>query len=228
MIGIVLACFDITGLGLKFPSMIETIANGSLLIALLLVALITIILGCGIPPFASYMIVAMMCAPVLVSLGCTTLQAHYFIFLFTVFGQMTPPVAITAVAAAPLCNVSYLTAGVEAVKCGWLAWIMPFFIIWCPMLIFESTDYLYGFVALLGCLMLIIAWQAAFLGHLKTSMRFMERLLLLVSGFLFCIFEFAQGVASYVWFAAGAVLFLLIYIRQMSKAKKIRVQMSEA
>lgn len=228
MIGIVLACFDITGLGLKFPSMIETIANGSLLIALLLVALITIILGCGIPPFASYMIVAMMCAPVLVSLGCTTLQAHYFIFLFTVFGQMTPPVAITAVAAAPLCNVSYLTAGVEAVKCGWLAWIMPFFIIWCPMLIFESTDYLYGFVALLGCLMLIIAWQAAFLGHLKTSMRFMERLLLLVSGFLFCIFEFAQGVASYVWFAAGAVLFLLIYIGQMSKAKKIRVQMSEA
>ena len=49
---------------------------------------------------------------------CTTMQAHYFIFLFTVFGQMTPPVAVTAVAAAPLCRVSYLRAGIEAVKCG--------------------------------------------------------------------------------------------------------------
>ena len=218
MIGVVLACFDITGLALKFPSMVEALADGRLIIALLLVALITIILGCGIPPFASYMIVAMMCAPVLTKLGCTTMQAHYFIFLFTVFGQMTPPVAVTAVAAAPLCRVSYLRAGIEAVKCGWLAWVMPFFIIWCPMLILESNEYFYGMISLIGCVVLVVAFQSAFLAYLKTAMSKMEILLNIIAGFLLVIFEFTSGFISYAFFAAGIVLFVVVWLSQKKKA----------
>ena len=217
MIGIVLASFDITGLGIKFPSMVAELANGNLIIALLLIALITILLGCGIPPFASYMIVAMMCAPVMIELGCTVLQAHYFLFLFTVFGQMTPPVAVTAVAAAPLCGVSYLRAGIEAVKCGWLAWIMPFFIIWSPMLVLESNDYFYGLVSVVGMVIMVITFQSSFLAYMKTKMVIWERIVGIASGFALVVFEFAHGAFSYIYFIMGIALFVMIFISQRKR-----------
>lgn len=227
IIGIVLASFDITGLGLKFPSMVEELANGSLLIALLLIAFITILLGCGIPPFASYMIVAMMCAPVMVKLGCTVLQAHFFIFLFTVFGQMTPPVAITAVAAAPLCGVSYLRAGIEAVKVGWLAWIMPFFIIWCPELVLESNDYLYAAVSMIGIVLMVISFQASFLGYFKTKMVVWERFVGILAGFDFVVFEFTTGSVSYAMFVLGLVLFGIVFFSQRKRFKNTPLQTVE-
>lgn len=227
IIGIVLASFDITGLGLKFPSMVEELANGSLIIALLLIAFITILLGCGIPPFASYMIVAMMCAPVMVKLGCTVLQAHFFIFLFTVFGQMTPPVAITAVAAAPLCGVSYLRAGIEAVKVGWLAWIMPFFIIWCPELVLESNDYLYAAVSMIGIVLMVISFQASFLGYFKTKMAVWERFVGISAGFAFVVFEFTTGSLSYAMFGLGLVLFGILFLSQRKRFKNTPLQTVE-
>jgi TRAP transporter 4TM/12TM fusion protein len=226
-IGIVLASFDITGLGLKFPAMVAELANGSLLIALLLIAFITMLLGCGIPPFASYMIVAMMCAPVMIKLGCTVLQAHFFIFLFTVFGQMTPPVAITAVAAAPLCNVSYLRAGIEAVKVGWLAWIMPFFIIWCPELVLESNDYFYAAVSMLGIVLMVISFQASFLGYFKTKMAVWERIVGILSGLFFVVFEFTTGSVSYLMFGLGIVLFGIVLLSQYKRSKNTALQTVE-
>lgn len=216
-IGLVLGAFEATNLGNRLPSMLIEWANGNLNLALLLVAVVTIILGCGVPPFASYMMVAMMCASILQKLGCTVLQAHYFIFLFTVFGQMTPPVAVTAVAAAPICNVSYLQAGIQAVKVGWLAWIMPFFIIWCPALILEKAsamETIFGIVAIIAMSVLL---QSVNLNFYKTKLNIPERLMAFIAGVLFIYYCFEQ---NNIVFAAAVVLALIFWYLNASKAKK--------
>lgn len=210
-IGLVLGAFEVTNLGNRLPSLMIEWANGNLIIALVLVAVVTIILGCGVPPFASYMMVSMMCASILEELGCTVLQAHYFIFLFTVFGQMTPPVAVTAVAAAPICNVSYLTAGVQAVRVGWLAWIMPFFIIWCPALILESADYLQAALTLVAIVVMTIILQVANLGYFRIKATVLERLIALTAGFLLIVYCFQPSVLLYAVALGLAALFYVIH-----------------
>lgn len=218
-IGLVLGAFEVTNLGNRLPSMLIEWANGNLILALLLVAFITIILGCGVPPFASYMMVAMMCSSILVDLGCTVLQAHYFIFLFTVFGQMTPPVAVTAVAAAPICSVSYLTAGVQAVVVGWLAWLLPFFIIWCPALIFESAQFGQAILALIAIILMCILLQAANLGFYRLKTTAAERLLAMAAGLMFIVFCFSFNIPVFISATVCAAAFFALQIRRDKKLK---------
>ena len=218
-IGLVLGAFEVTNLGNRLPSLMIEWANGNLVIALVLVAVVTIILGCGVPPFASYMMVSMMCASILEDLGCTVLQAHYFIFLFTVFGQMTPPVAVTAVAAAPICNVSYLTAGIQAVKVGWLAWIMPFFIIWCPALILESQNLWHAGIVLMAIIMMSIILQAANLGYFRIKTTLPERVIALISGLLFIVYCFNSML---LFFAVAFALAILFFISQRLRERKLQ------
>lgn len=216
-IGLVLGAFEATNLGNRLPAMLIEWANGSLPIALLLVAVVTIILGCGVPPFASYMMVAMMCASILEELGLTVLQAHYFIFLFTVFGQMTPPVAVTAVAAAPICNVSYLTAGVQAVRVGWLAWIMPFFIVWCPALILEKVALLETVLGIVSIVLMSMLLQSVNLGFYKTKLTIVERIIALISGLIFILYCFRQ---STLIFAVAIALAVVFFVSNVLRAKK--------
>jgi len=216
-IGLVLGAFEVTNLGNKLPSMLITWANGNLTFALFLVAIVTIILGCGVPPFASYMMVSMMCASVLTDLGCTVLQAHYFIFLFTVFGQMTPPVAVTAVAAAPICNVSYLTAGIQAVRVGWLAWLLPFFIIWCPSLILESTQYLQATLALISIILMSVLLQSANLGYFRLKTTTTERFIALFGGLTFIIYCFLLNIVYFIIAIAATIIFIIIQTKRKKR-----------
>ncbi len=223
LIGVVLATFDITGIGLKFPAMIGEISGGNLVIALLLIAFVTILLGCGIPPFASYMIVAMMCAPVMVNLGVTMMQAHYFLFLFSVFGQMTPPVAITAVAAAPICGTSYGVTSWEAVKAGWIAWLLPFFVIWSPILIMEPVNIMVELIKLAAIIILVIMAQASYVGYFFTIMTLTDRTLAIAGVLALIAFCFTT---SYILLAIGAALGFAVLMSQLKKREVKQPQIS--
>lgn len=214
LIGVVLASFDITGIGLKFPAVIGDISGGNLVVALLLIAFVTILLGCGIPPFASYMIVAMMCAPVMVKLGTTVMQAHYFLFLFSVFGQMTPPVAITAVAAAPICGTSYGVTSWEAVKAGWVAWLLPFFVIWSPIVILEPVSVVVEMIKLVAIVALVIMAQSSYVGFLFAIMTMTERLTAIAGVLGLIAFCFTT---NYILLAIGAALCLVVFMSQLKK-----------
>jgi len=109
-VGMVVEILQMTGLGIKFPGMVETWSQGNLTIALILVAISSIILGMGMPPSAAYIIVAIAAAPAIVNLGVPILAAHMFVFYYSVMGMVTPPVAGGAIVASRMAGLLMLTS----------------------------------------------------------------------------------------------------------------------
>lgn len=100
--GIIVGVVTLTGLGLKFSGIILDLAHGQLFLTLLYTALILLILGLALPITASYIVAAVMTAPALIKLGVPDAAAHMFIFYYAVLSEVSPPVALSPVAAAAL------------------------------------------------------------------------------------------------------------------------------
>ncbi len=100
--GIIVGVVTLTGLGLKFSGIILDLAHGNLFLTLLYTALILMVLGLALPITASYIVAAVMTAPALIKLGVPDAAAHMFIFYYAVLSEVSPPVALSPVAAAAL------------------------------------------------------------------------------------------------------------------------------
>ncbi|MEW6546224.1 MAG: TRAP transporter fused permease subunit [Bacillota bacterium] len=100
--GIIVGVVTLTGLGLKFSSVILDLAGGNLLLTLLLTAAVLLVLGLALPITASYIVAAVITAPALIKLGVPEFAAHMFIFYYAVLSEVSPPVALSPVAAAAL------------------------------------------------------------------------------------------------------------------------------
>lgn len=137
--GIIIGMVTMTGLGLKFSTLIEQISGGNLFIALLLTLLASILLGMGIPTTAKYIILATLVAPALVNMGAPLLAAHLFILYFGADADVTPPVGLASYAAAGLAGAHPLSAGWEAFKIGITAYIIPIAFIYGPALILQGS-----------------------------------------------------------------------------------------
>ena len=164
-LGILLGALDLTGLAIKFPAIVSRFSNGNLLIGLFLTAVVTIVLGMGVPPFAAYITAAMLCAPALVDMGANLMNAHFFILFLAAIGAITPPVAISCFVAAPLAKAGYVKTCVEGVKCAIISWFIPFFAVYVPgMLLLPDNVFNTVFNTIAAVLMIFIA-QAGMAGH---------------------------------------------------------------
>ncbi|MDR3331592.1 MAG: TRAP transporter fused permease subunit [Synergistaceae bacterium] len=123
---IVVAMLNLTGLGIKFSSLILSAAKGHLVFALFLTMVITILLGMGLPVAASYVVAASVCAPSLVQLGIPLVAAHMFILHFASLSGITPPVALCAYAAAGIGEEKPLPVAVTACRIGLCAFFVPY------------------------------------------------------------------------------------------------------
>jgi TRAP-type uncharacterized transport system fused permease subunit len=175
LIGIIMSSVTLTGLGLKFPGMVETLSGGTLWIALILVAIMTIILGCGMPPFASYLLVAILCVPALTDMGVPFIQAHFFVFFFAVFALITPPVGLCCVVAAPIAGADYLKVGIEAVKGALIAWFLPFLIIWSPGIILQEQGPVLIAIQLIASVSAVFLLQVSVVGYYRSILSLTER-----------------------------------------------------
>jgi len=137
--GIIIGMVTMTGLGLKFSTLIEMLSGGSLLWALPLTLIASLILGMGVPTTAKYIILATLVAPALVTMGAPILAAHLFILYFGTDADITPPVGLAAYAAAGLAGAHPLTTGWEALKMGITAYIAPLLFITGPALLLIGT-----------------------------------------------------------------------------------------
>lgn len=137
--GIVVGVLNLTGAGLKFASVIVSLSNGNLLLALIMTMLASIVLGMGLPTTASYLICAAVAAPALQQLGVSTMGAHMFVFYFACISAITPPVALAAYAGAGLAKAKPLEVGFTACKIGIVAFIVPFMFAFGPALLWEGT-----------------------------------------------------------------------------------------
>ena len=126
VIGVIIGTVSLTGLGLNFGYVMMNYASDSLLIGGLLVMIMSIILGMGVPGVAAYVIVATVGAPVLVNAGVPPLAAHMFVLFYVCLSNITPPVALASFVAAGIAGTSQTKVSLTAVKLGLAGFILPF------------------------------------------------------------------------------------------------------
>lgn len=136
---IVTGLVGITGLGLKFTAAIIALAGNSLLLALIFTMLITLVLSMGLNATSAYIVSAALVAPVLIKLGLSPLQSHFFIFYFACFSCITPPVCLVAYPAAALAETDPFKVGLVSFVMAMPAYIIPFMAAYGPGLLLVGT-----------------------------------------------------------------------------------------
>jgi len=138
--GIIIGIITLTGLGLKFSSLVISLSAGNLFLALVLTMIASLILGMGLPTAAAYILVATLAAPALEQLGVNQLAAHLFVFYSAMLSSITPPVALAAYAAAGLAQANPFRIAMVACQFGCAAFIVPYFFAYNPALLaVDST-----------------------------------------------------------------------------------------
>ena len=136
--GIVIGIVLMTGMGITFSSLIIEISGGNLFVSLILVALASLILGMGLPVTASYIVLAVLVAPALQSMGVSLIAAHMLIFWYSQDANVTPPVCLAAYSAAGIAGSPPLKTGLEAWKLAKGLYLIPLLFIYTPIL-FEGS-----------------------------------------------------------------------------------------
>jgi TRAP transporter 4TM/12TM fusion protein len=137
--GIITGVISVTGVGLRFSSILISFSGGHLLIMLFLAMVASVILGMGLPTSACYAILSVLTAPALIQIGVPPLAAHYFIFFFGCISTITPPVALSAYAAAGIAGANPMQTGWEAFRLGLVGFILPYLAVYKPALLLLDT-----------------------------------------------------------------------------------------
>ncbi|MBU2089707.1 MAG: TRAP transporter permease [Alphaproteobacteria bacterium] len=203
--GIIVGVIGLTGVGLRFSSILLEIADKSQLAALFFAMCIAIVLGMGMPTTAAYAVAASVVAPGLIQLGIPPLVAHFFVFYYAVMSAITPPVALAAYAGAAIAGAEPMRTSVEAFKFGLAAFIVPFMFFYSHGLLMEGEWYLIlrnAVTATIGVYMLSGAVVNWFHGHLAWPTRiilFVGALLLIEGGLVTDIAGVGIGIAVVLW-----------------------------
>jgi TRAP transporter 4TM/12TM fusion protein len=165
--GLVVGTLSMTDLTGKISSMLFALAPGNLLLTLIIAALVTIILGMGMPTPAVYALAAVLAGPAIVSLGIETLPAHLFIVFFASMSAITPPVAVAAFAAASIANANPMQIGLLACRIGIVAFLLPFAFVYQPgvLLIGDTATIVIQIAAALGATMALAGAAESWLGR---------------------------------------------------------------
>src|SRR5690349_13035559 len=191
--GIIVGTVTLTGLGLKFSSIVLQYAGGSLLLTAIYTSLIVWIVGLAVPVTASYIICAVIAAPALISLGVPDFAAHMFIFYYAVLSEVSPPTALSPFAAAAITGGDPYKTTMQCWKYTVPAFLVPFMFVLDPsgqgLLLMGSAKALANanwwsiaevtVTALIG----IAALAAGFQGWALRKTTLAERALFIISGF---------------------------------------------
>ncbi len=180
--GIIVGVISLTGLGLKFSDSLVSLSGGNILFALIFTMIASLILGCGMPTTAAYVVLASLAAPVLIQLGVQVLAAHLFILYFGCISTITPPVALSSYAGAGLAGADPTKVGNTAFKFGLVAYIIPYLLVYGPSLMMQGGPVRIITSVITACLG-VIAFTAGIQGYFRRRCRLWERAVLLLSGF---------------------------------------------
>jgi TRAP-type uncharacterized transport system fused permease subunit len=140
---LIVGVFHMTGLGIKFTSLIVGVSGGHLPVALLLTALACIGLGMELPTTAAYAICIAVAGPALQKLGLAPLQAHLFVFWYALLCTITPPVCGNVYIAARIANTPWLPVAFRAMRLGGGLFVVPLGFVANPSLLaLQSTPLL--------------------------------------------------------------------------------------
>ena len=204
-VGLVIGVVTLTGVGFKVsyiitnaaqvlaqgmatvvPAWLASVQGMTLFSALLMTGAVCILMGCGIPTTANYIIMVTVAAPTLVMMGVEPLVAHFFVFYYGVLADITPPVALAAYAAAGMAGGDPFRTGNTAFRLGLGKVLVPFVFVFSPSLLLVTKGFNWGdfVVTFVGCVLGITALAAALSRYFLVAMRPWERLLCVVAAVL--------------------------------------------
>jgi len=173
-----------TNLAGKLSTVLSSILPHNLLLILAGTMVVSIFMGTGLPTPVAYLVVALTLCPFLQELGVKDLYAHMFCFYFAVFSTISPPVAISCLAAAKLSHGTFLGTARESLRIALPTFLIPYIFIWNPELLeFPKLSWLalWSFVA---TLMAMFVFSVALFGFFKRRMSTLERIGALICAFL--------------------------------------------
>lgn len=217
--GIVVGVLNMTGAGIKFASFVVEVANGHLLVALILTMIASLILGMGLPTSASYIICAAVAAPALIDMGLTAIQAHMFVFYFACISAITPPVAMAAYAGATISGSKPMEVGFTACKLGICAFIVPFMFCYAPTLLWKGAagDIIVTIItALIGATMLSYGLQR-YAGCFSLPLGIIPACILIASALLMII---PGTVTDLIGIAGACVVLVPLFLKKRHMQKK--------
>jgi len=178
--GIVIGVISLSGVGIEFTSFVISLADDTLLLALILTAIAGIILGMGLPTTPAYIVQVALLIPAMIKLGVPLEAAHMFVFYFAILSAITPPVAISLYAANGLSGAKLWDGGIAAMKLAATGYIIPFMFVYSPSLLLigeTSLIVLSSITAVVG----VVCLAAGLHGYFLRRANAVERLLLVAA-----------------------------------------------
>ncbi|WP_134724906.1 TRAP transporter permease [Paracoccus luteus] len=238
LVGVVIGVVTLTGVGFKIAYMVTGVAADwaqsvsgvlavlpfeimgvqslTLLFTLMLTAVVCVLMGCGVPTTANYIIMVAVAAPVLGMLNVQPLVAHFFVFYYGVLADVTPPVAMAAYAGAGIANANAFKAGNTAFRLSMGKALVPFVFAFQPALLLVTDGFTWGafFLAFGGAVLGICALSAAITGWMFTTLNWFERTALTFASILLVAPDLVATII-------GLVVFVPITVRQMMAARQL-------
>jgi TRAP transporter 4TM/12TM fusion protein len=235
-VGIVIGVVTLTGVGFKLSTIITGAAQGmaggivdllpagwldpksiALAAALAMTGIVCILLGCGIPTTANYLIMVTVAAPTLVLLGVQPLVAHFFVFYYGVLADLTPPVALAAYAAAGMAGSDPFKTGNMAFRLGLAKALVPFVFVFSPSLLLVAQGFnWYDFVVtFVGCVLGIMLLAAALSKYVWSELQRWEQAVLAFGALLMV----APGLIST---SIGIAVAMPVLLRQWTQRSRAR------
>jgi TRAP transporter 4TM/12TM fusion protein len=188
--GIVVGTVTLTGIGLVMTEFVEFLSGGNLLLMLIFTAVISLILGMGLPTTANYIVVSTLMAPVIVTLGAQNgllvplIAVHLFVFYFGILADDTPPVGLAAYAAAAISGADPIRTGIQGFTYDIRTAILPFmFIFNTQLLLIGLTGWVDLLITVASAVTAMLVFSAATQGFWFTRSYKWESLLLLLITF---------------------------------------------
>jgi len=191
--GIVVGTVTLTGIGLVMTEFVEFISGGNIMLMLVFTALISLILGMGLPTTANYIVVSTLMAPVIVELGAQNglivplIAVHLFVFYFGILADDTPPVGLAAFAAAAIAKADPIKTGIQGFTYDIRTAILPFMFIFNTQLLLIGVDsWSHLLLTIFSATTAMLVFSAATQGYWLTKSKWYETIgLLLITFTLF-------------------------------------------
>ena len=187
--GVIIGTVSLTGAHQFIGEFVETLSSGNLVIMLLLVALMSLILGMGLPTTANYIVVSSLMAPVIVMVGAQNglivplVAVHLFVFYFGILADDTPPVGLAAFAAAAISKGDPIKTGIQGFSYDIRTAILPFMFIFNTDILLINVTFFEGFVTTITVVLAMLAFCSAIQNFILVKNKLYETLLLLLVAF---------------------------------------------
>ncbi|HIF9259074.1 TPA: TRAP transporter permease [Photobacterium damselae] len=188
--GIIVGVVTLTGIGLVMTDFVEFISGGNILLMLIFTAVISLILGMGLPTTANYIVVSTLMAPVIVTLGAQhgliipLIAVHLFVFYFGILADDTPPVGLAAFAAAAIAKSDPIKTGIQGFTYDIRTAILPFMFIFNTQLLLLNIDsWWHLLLTVISAILAMLTFSVATQGWWLTKTKWWEVIALLVVTF---------------------------------------------